>query len=190
MNPGCNFESNGPNSKEPRSLDYHRHLVIMHVRTVNHASDTLGTVSIAGSGFLLARRDGGHKLTRDGVDLGRLPTLMQFVYPDSEVHICSTSIDHYVGYQTMYGGDTTRYGEMDRYGPWEVRIIPSLLAAVFTAGESASVNPGHIDMVPDTVRPGGILDLDISVDLGGLLEWQPTQARYNMRTDHIHVKQR
>lgn len=191
MHPGCDPENPGPNSKEPRSLDYHQHPLIMHVRTINHASDTLGTTSVVVNwGVQFARRDGGEKLTRREVIVGTLPESMQLVYPDSEVHTCSTDIDHYVGYQVMYGGDTTRYCEMDRYGPWYLQFDLIRSTATFTARDSVRVYQSIVDMVPDTMRPSGVLELDILLDMDGLLQWRPSLSRYYLNADRIHVTQR
>ena len=191
MHAGCDPENQGPNTAEPRSFDYYQHPLIMHVRTINHASDTLGTTSVvvnSGSGY--ARRHSGEKLTRREVRVGTLPESMQLVYPDSGVHTCSTSIDYYVGYQRRYGGDTTRYCEMDRYGPWFLKLDLIRSTATFTARDSAWVDQSIVDMVPDTVRPNGVLELDIVVDLDGLLHWRPHLSRYSMNADRIYVTQR
>jgi hypothetical protein len=173
-------------------MDHHSHLVVMHFRTVSHAADTLGVVSVtAGSGYLLARRDAARQLSRSSMTPAHLAVPTQFVYPDSEVHTCSTYIDHYVGYQSRYGGDTTHFGEMDRYGTWVMEIIPNEVGATFADRESASVYSYEIVPVPDAVRPNGVLELDIEVDLDGLLVWQPSAAKYNMYPEnHIHVTQR
>jgi hypothetical protein len=188
--PGC--EPQGYNTPEPRYLDYHDHPLVLHFRSINHALDTLGTTSVVlNAGPLYARRHSGEKLTRSEVRAGALPDSMQFVYPDSGVHTCSTTIRHYVGYQIEYGGDTTRYGEMDRYGPWYLQFDLIRSTATFTSGDSGRVyREGIVDMVPDTVRPNGILELDIVIDLDGLLEWRPSEERYYLNTDRIHVTQR
>ena len=191
MSQGCDWENHGPNTTEPRWLDYHQHLVVMHIRTINRASDTLGTTSVAvNSGDQSALRDRGEELTRNYVFLGSLPISMQVVYPDSEVHTCSTYIDHYVGYQTKYGGDTTRYGKMDRYGPWAYRLTVGGGTATFAARDSAQVDQSLIDMVPDTVRPGSVLELDIVVDASGLLQWRQSISAYYLNPDRIHITQR
>ncbi len=191
VHPGCDPENQGPNTAEPRSFDYHQHPLIMHVRTINHASDTLGTTSVVVNwGVQFARRHSGEKLTRSEVIVGTLPDSMQLVYPDSEVHTCSTSIDYYVGYQRRYGGDTTRYCEMDRYGPWFFLLKLTRSTATFTARDSVRVYSGTVDMVPDTVRPNGVLELDIVVDLDGLLAWRAHLSRFYLNADRIHVTQR
>jgi len=186
---GC--EARGPNSKEPRSLDYHQHPLIMYIRTVNHAADTLGTNSVVvNGGVQFAQRESGKKLTRSDAVVGPLPEAMQLVYPDSEVHTCTTYIDHYVGYQNMYGGDTTRYCELDRYGPWFYLLSTFQGTVAFTARDSASVESGSVDTVPDTVRLNNILELDILVDVNGLLQWRSLTSKYVLQPDHIHVTQR
>jgi hypothetical protein len=185
---GCDNDSY--NSPEPESMEHHSHLVVMHFRTVNHAADTLGVVSVtAGSGYLLARRDAARQLSRSSMTPAHLPVPTQLVYPDSQVHTCSTYIDHYVGYQSRYGGDTTHFGEMDRYGTWVMEMIPNEVGATFAARESASVYSYEIVPVPDTVRPDGVLDLDIEVDVDGLLTWQPSASKYILHPDHIRVTQ-
>jgi hypothetical protein len=188
MYPGC--EAPGPNTKDPRSFNYHQHPLIMHIRTINHASDTLGTTSVlVNFGLQFARRSAGGKLTRSEVIVGSLPESMQLVYPDSEVHTCSTSIDHYVGYQVKYGGDTTRYCEMDRYGPWSFLLDLTRSTATFTARDSASVENSYLNAAPDTVRPNGVLELSILVDADGLLQWRALTSMYVLLPDHIHVTQ-
>jgi hypothetical protein len=143
------------------------------------------------SGWKFARRHQGERLTRSEVIIGTLPDSMQFVYPDSGVHTCSTTIEHYVGYQLEYGGDTTRYGEMDRYGPWYLQFDLIRSTATFASGDSGRVSQeGIVDMVPDTVRPNGVLELDVVMDLDGLLVWRPSRERYYLNTDHVHVTQR
>ena len=158
---------------------------------INHASDTLGTTSVVlNAGWQFARRHSGERLTRREVIVGTLPDSMQLVYPDSGVHTCSTYIDYYVGYQVEYGGDTTRYCEMDRYGPWFLEFSLTRSTVTFTAGDSARVDESIVDMVPDTVRPNGVLELDIVVDMNGLLEWRSHLARFYLNADRIHVTQR
>jgi hypothetical protein len=191
MNSGCDPVSHGPNTPDPRGLEHHQHLVIMHIRAVNHASDTLGTASVkAYSGAIGALRDGGKRLTRQEATMGYMPVPLQIASPDSEVHTCSTYIDHFVGYQAQYGGDTTRYGEMDRYGPWAFRFDLVRGTAVFAAGESAPVGQSLVDGVPDTVRSNGVLDLDILIDMNGLLQWRPLTSKFYLSPERIHVEQR
>lgn len=188
--PGC--EPQGYNTPEPRYLDYHEHPLVLHFLTINHASDTLGTTSVVlRSGWQFARRHQGERIWRSEAIIGALPDSMQFVYPDSEVHTCTTTIRHYVGYQLEYGGDTTRYGEMDRYGPWQLQFDLIGSTATFASGNSGRVYGGNfLDMVPDTVRPNGILELDVVVDLDGLLVWRPHLEEYGLNVDRIHVTQR
>lgn len=187
----CDLTSDGDNSPEPETLDHHVHLVILYVHTINQASDTLGVVSVtANTGILLASRDAVRQLSRKSVTIGSSPEPMRIVYPDSGMHACSTYVEHYVGYQTRYGGDTVRFGEMDRYGTWGLQLAPHQVCATFADGDSASVYAGVVAPLPDTVRPGGTLELDVTVDLNGLLVWQPSASRYDMRPDHVHVTQR
>jgi hypothetical protein len=187
--PGC--DTHGYNSPDPDELDHHAHLAVMRFRTVNRASDTLGVVSVtAGSGYMLARRDAARQLSRSCATLGQLHVPTQLVYEDSEVHTCSTYVDHYVGYQSRYGGDTTHFGAMDRYETWTMEIVPAEVRAAFAARESASVYVSSFDEVPDTVRPNGILELDVLIDMKGLLSWQPSGSNYYLRPDHVHITQR
>lgn len=179
------------NSGDPHLRDHHEHPLVLHFRTINHALDTLGTTSVVlNAGWKYARRHTGEKLTRSEVIVAPPLDSMQLVYPDSGVHTCSTTIEHYVGYQLEYGGDTTRYGEMDRYGPWFFQLDLMSSAAAFSTGETVRVYQSIVDMVPDTVRPNGVLELDIVMDLDGLLEWRPSIERYYLNTDRIHVTQR
>ena len=115
---------------------------------------------------------------------------LRLVYPDSEVHTCSSDVSHYVGYQNQYGGDTMRFGKLDRYGPWVGHLRLYENAATFTLRDSAPVHFASVDTVPDTVRQNGILELDVTVDLNGLLVWSPHYSRYNMQPDRIHYTQR
>ncbi|MFO7649877.1 MAG: hypothetical protein R6X13_00850 [bacterium] len=187
--PGCGPEDY--NSGDPYLRDHHEHPLVLHFRTINHAADTLGTTSVVlNYGVKFARRHQGEKLTRSEVIIGTLPDSIQFVYPDSGVHTCTTTIEHYVGYQLEYGGDTTRYGEMDRYGPWSLQFDLRRSTATFASGDSVQVYGGGldiVDMVPDTVRPNGILELDVIVDLNGLLVWRQHLERYYLNSDCVHV---
>ncbi|MBN2538408.1 hypothetical protein JXB37_09050 [candidate division WOR-3 bacterium] len=191
MHPGCDPENQGFNTPEPWYFDYHEHPLVLHCRTVNHALDTLGTTSVVlDAGAKFARRHTGEKLTRSEVIVIPPFDSMQLVYADSGVHTCSTTIAHYVGYQLEYGGDTTRYCEMDRYGPWYLQFSLNKSTAFFTSGESVRVERSIVDMVPDTVRPNGVLELDIVMDLDGLLVFRPSLERYYLNTDRIYITQR
>lgn len=187
--PGCDNDSY--NTPEPESLDHHSHVVVMYIRTVGHASDTLNTVSVtAASGILLASREAVRRISRTCATVAQLPEPTQLVYPDSAVHTCTTSVEHYVGYQSRYGGDTTHYGQIDRYGTWVLEMTPYEIGATFVTRESARVASSEIGPVPDTVRTDGILELDILVDLTGLLTWQPSRSKYTFDPSHVRVTQR
>ena len=82
------------------------------------------------------------------------------------------------------------FGRMDRYGTWVVRMYPAYVGATFAILDSAEVDISDIGPLPDTVRPDGILELDVLVDVNGLLTWRPAGSEYVLHSDHIHVTQR
>lgn len=178
------------NSPEPSSLETHQHTVLVRFRAVNHASDSLGTGSaVSSSSSFLVSREAGGRLTRTSADPGFLGQSIQFLYPDSEVHTCTASVSHFVGYQRAYGGDTIRYGDMDQYGSWDMWLSFRGNEVVTVAGETLPADNIHLRPIPDSVRQNGLWELDVTLNLDGLLTWNQTRTRLVVHTDRISVRQ-
>ena len=188
---GCNGFDHDYNTPEPSTLDHHTHVAILHFRTINHSGDTLGIVAaFTSNGYLSARRDASPKISRSWAVPSYLPQAVQIVFSDTASHACTLEMEHFVGYQTRYGGDTTRFSAMDRYGAWTLDMAIPGTRVAFENGETLDIFEPSIAGIPDTVRPGEPYELDITVDLDGLLAWQASQGRYNLQPDHLVVRQR
>jgi len=188
---GCDRFDHDYNTPEPSTLDHHAHTAILHFRTINHSADTLGIVgAVLPNGYLMARRDASPAVGRNWSTPAHLPDSVQIAFPDTISHACTLEIAHYVGYQLRYGGDTTRFSSMDRYGMWVLQMVLSEALVVFDNGETLGVNASGAPDVPDTVRTQTPYELDVTVNMDGLLDWQAAQNRYDLRGDHVTVRQR
>jgi hypothetical protein len=188
--PACDW-GHDYNSPDPSTLDYHTHLAVLHFRTTNHAADTLGVTAVTIlDGYLLARRDASSRLSRGWAVPGRFDEPAQLVYPDSQVHSDTVLIEHYVGYQLRYGGDTSRLSSLDDCGDWTLNMRVLQAEAALAGGETLDVEAGLGPLLPDSVTGDGLLELDVTVDLDGLLEWREARGRFALMVDHIHVRRR
>jgi hypothetical protein len=188
---GCGMFDHDYNSPEPTTLDFHKHTAVLHFRTVNHSTDTLGIRSaMVLGGALEAKRDADAKLSRDFTTPAWLAVPTQIVYSDTESHACTLEINHFVGYQLRYGGDTSRFSVMDRYPVWDLEMRMYTTDFVLVDGETLAVTNAAVPNVPDAVRADVPYELDITVDLAGLLEWRATQNDYKLQADRIQVRQR
>lgn len=187
----CDAFDHDDNSPEPSTLDHHEHVAILHFRTINHSADTFGIVSATTfNGALEARRDAGGKLSRNNAVPGSFESPVQIVYPDSESHACTLAVEHFVGYQGQYGGDTTRLSSMDRYGTWTLQLYTIGTRVAFANGETLVIDNAPVPEIPDTVRYDRPYELDITVDLDGLLVWREALGRYALQPSRFEVRQR
>jgi hypothetical protein len=187
---GCNPFDNDYNSPDPMTLGYHLHTVVLYLHTVNADRDTIGvqSISLPYVSFYGDREEDG-RLSRDNATMGGATTESYFMSPDTTVRQCSTSINHYVPYERRYGGDTTRYAQLDRYGTWSLYMHFGSGKVVLDDGESASVYVRAFKGVPDTVRSNGVLEFDVTTDMDGLLT-RDGASRFNVNIDHVTITQR
>ena len=187
---GLSCDTDAYNSPEPSTLETHQHTVLLRFRSIHHEADTIGVQAmIASEGAFLTSRDAGGKLTRTSVDPGYFGR-RQPVFPDSAVHSCTVAVSHFVGYQRKYGGDTTRYGSLDRYGEWAMWVTLTGANVVNSSGETLPAGNLYLEGVPDSVRPNGLWELDVTFDLDGLLTWNQSRTRLVVHTDRVSVRQR
>ena len=189
---GCNPFDHDYNTPDPQYLTYHTHPFIINFHVVNRASDTVGFTSAltTHTSFRSGRSYDKH-ISRNWADLGYFHNGFQFLYDDTLVHACTTEIRHFIEYQRKYGGDTTRFGVMDRYGDWVFTFALSAAKTVLNDGDTVAVmTSDELDGLPDTVRANGRLEWDMTFDMDGLMRWDPSASRYTMNADRITITQR
>ena len=190
---GCELFDHDQDSPDPTYLENHAHQFILHFHAENREADTVGFASVAFSGNdLLAARSADTHLSRDWATLGDFSGKVRFLFDDSGPHACTTGMSHFTGYQRRYGGDTSRFAAMDRYGEWQFELLLWSPFAVLRNGDTVAMQLYGNDLhwLPDTVRGDGALELDVTLDMDGLMSWDSTTARYRMNVDRVTVRQR
>jgi hypothetical protein len=149
--------------------------------------DSVTSVEVFGR-FLHTKREG------TGIYAASLfcstPVTLRLVRGDT-VFVCTTGCQHLVGYQLRCGGDTTRLGVLDLQPGWSVTMPSLQITAVTLSGARLSSNPVSIVCIPDTVRAGAPVDLDMTFDMTGFITWSPAGPRPLLaNAEWVSVRQR
>jgi hypothetical protein len=104
--------------------------------------------------------------------------------------VCTTAVRHFTAYQLRYHGDTLRFGQLDGYGNWHFDLSLVGGRVISLDAETVSVYNCGVEDIPDTVRVGGSLELDVTCDLNGLLSHAQSSSWYRINPDRVVVRQR
>ena len=95
---------------------------------------------------------------------------LDFQRDDTMFHACTTNVQHVTGFQEKYGGDTTRLCVLDRYGGWYNTLKLWVDSADLSARSAVTSDRIRLSPVPDTLRPNGEIELQLTFDMNGLFD--------------------
>jgi hypothetical protein len=179
-----------------RGRGYHRHRLVIYSKVVNSAADTIGVASgsLEMSTLLIASRpslwfDMANLASSGGVVFGPAPVI-DLAPPDTEFRACTTEVDHLIGYQLHYDGDTTRLCALDRHDGWEAMMHFMPGRAVLRSGDTIGISTMTRHNFPDTIRAGRDIEIEMVFDMDGLITRCPNPAWLSLDVDKIAIRQR
>ena len=176
----------------PGHFEHHEHDLILYVSTVNGDSNAL---HLTRARFPVPRyvyqrpASGPHEAV--AFQTWFPETLWIDVLGAREsTEVLRTTILHYVEYQREFGGDTMRFSELDTYAGWQFRLLSGDEPIVRDSVDSL-IRIGDLPTgLPDTVRGGGPLEIDVTFDLDGLFSLGPGNGQILVNPAKVEYRQR
>jgi hypothetical protein len=180
-----------------RHQGYHQHRLIFYSKVVNRAADTIGIVSgkIELNTLLMATRprfwlDCLTNHSSNGCAVYIPGPVIDLAPPDTELRACTTNVDHLIGYQLRYGGDTTRLCAFDDIDGWEADVYFFPGWAILESGDTIAVGTMTLHGFPDTIRPDRDIEVDMVFDMDGLITRCPNPNWLSLDVNRIAIRQR
>jgi hypothetical protein len=175
---------------DPEDFEYHTHDLTLHVKAINHSEDTLGVKQAVYPLYYYLYERNEISVRDHNICSSDFPETLYVEIPptDTEVYIYETEINHFIGYQEEYGGDSTRYSCLDKVDGWFTRLSFLNGDVMLNSGDSRT-SFGFWVVIPDTVRGGEGLDVEIIFDLNGLFYSNYPNGRLSVNEYRISCRQ-